>query len=323
MSLKQYGVLKGKVVKTQPGTESNPHYQVQVSDDKQINYRIAINVKSQQKPSEVLYFLNENFTHPITQKLAKLASGFNPLRSKPADSALDYIRGNLFDPAQMKPLPLSAPGSKHGPSEDLNDLFDLYIQRAINSDAVVYAFGQRFGPENIPDKIFHFQPGNGIHDIHMNQGNSGKFAKDNGVWQDGGLIINYPDRKQWVGIFLAFQSQSFHTDDTTGNVLGQQLIPTIPAGIRIIAALVNTNSTVSLINTSPNEIDLSSWSLANGQKQKYPLDGIKIGKGEFATVPLQLSPDGDIITLLNDQGIKIDGVAYTKEQVDPNWTIVF
>jgi len=322
MSLKQYGVLKCKVIKSQPGTESNPHYQVQVSDN-QINYRIAINVKSQENPSEVLYFLNDNFTHPITQKLEKLALGFNPLSSKPDNTALDYIRGNLFDPTQMKPLPLSAPGSKHGPSQDLNDLFDLYIQRATNSDAVVYAFGQRFGPENIPDKIFHFQPGNGIHDIHMNQGNGGKFAKDNGVWQDGGLIINYPARKQWVGIFLAFQSQSFHTDDTTGNALGQQLIPTLPTGIRIVAALVNANSTVSLINTSPEKIDLSSWSLANSQKQKYPLDGVKIGAGELAKVPIQLSPEGDIITLLNDQGIKIDGVAYTKEQVDPNWTILF
>ncbi len=321
MTLKQYGVLKGKVVKSQPGTDSNPHYQVLVSDN-QISYRIAINVKSQQNPSEVLYFLNDNFTHPITQKLEQLALGFNPLASKPDNTALDYIRGNLFDPTQMKPLPLSAPGSSHGPGDDLDDLFDLYIQRAINSDAVVYAFGQRFGPENIPDKIFHFQPGNGIHDIHMNQGNGGKFAKDNGVWQDGGLIINYPARKQWVGIFLAFQSQSFHTDDTTGNALGQQLIPAIPTGIRIVAALVNANSTVSLINTSPDKIDLSSWSLANGQKQKYPLAGV-IGAGEFATVPIQLSPEGDIITLLNDQGIKIDGVAYTKEQVDPRWTILF
>ena len=39
------------------------------------------------------------------------------------------------------------------------------------------------------DKIFGFLPGNGIHDIHMNQGNSSRFVRDDGVWQDGGLLM--------------------------------------------------------------------------------------------------------------------------------------
>ena len=44
----------------------------------------------------------------------------------------------------------------------------------------------------------------GIHDIHMNQGNSQHFRQDDGVWQDGGLLLHYPAQDQWVGIFLAF-----------------------------------------------------------------------------------------------------------------------
>jgi hypothetical protein len=56
--------------------------------------------------------------------------------------------------------------------------------------AIVYAFGQRWGPEaGQPDKIFGFRPGDGIHDIHMNQGNSAAFRNDDGVWQDGGMIL--------------------------------------------------------------------------------------------------------------------------------------
>jgi uncharacterized protein YukJ len=40
--------------------------------------------------------------------------------------------------------------------------------------SVIYAFGAKWGPEKgKPDKYFKFVPGNGIHDIHMNQGNSG------------------------------------------------------------------------------------------------------------------------------------------------------
>ena len=46
----------------------------------------------------------------------------------------------------------------------------------------MFAFGQRWGPEQGQrDKIFGFQPGNGIHDIHMNQGNVAAYRNDDGV----------------------------------------------------------------------------------------------------------------------------------------------
>ena len=50
----------------------------------------------------------------------------------------------------------------------------------------------------------------GVHDIHMNQGNVGDHAGDNGVFHDGGLLLAFPDRV--VGLFLAFQSQRVPTD---------------------------------------------------------------------------------------------------------------
>jgi uncharacterized protein YukJ len=46
----------------------------------------------------------------------------------------------------------------------------------------------------------------------MNQGNRGKYKKDNGIFQDGALIFSYPNA-DWLAVFLAFQSQSFKTDD--------------------------------------------------------------------------------------------------------------
>jgi uncharacterized protein YukJ len=45
----------------------------------------------------------------------------------------------------------------------------------------------------------------------MNQGNSGKYKKDNGVYQDGRLVFQYPDGK-WLAFYFAFQSQTFKTD---------------------------------------------------------------------------------------------------------------
>ena len=69
----------------------------------------------------------------------------------------------------------------------------------------VYAFGQRWGPEpQTRDKIFNFLPGLGIHDIHMNQGNVPPFLGDDGVWQDGGLVLQFPSTQQWVAISSRF-----------------------------------------------------------------------------------------------------------------------
>ena len=53
----------------------------------------------------------------------------------------------------------------------------------------------------------------------MNQGNVGQFIKDDGVFQDGGLFVHFPDQQEWVAAFLRFQSQAWHTDDTTGHTI--------------------------------------------------------------------------------------------------------
>ena len=52
----------------------------------------------------------------------------------------------------------------------------------------------------------------GIHDIHLNQGNVGAHAADNGAYQDGGLLLVHPDRV--IGLFLGFQTQRVPTDET-------------------------------------------------------------------------------------------------------------
>ena len=48
----------------------------------------------------------------------------------------------------------------------------------------------------------------------MNQGNRDEHWHDNGIWSDGGLIFQWPSGiDRWSAIFLAFQTQSWHTDD--------------------------------------------------------------------------------------------------------------
>ena len=257
------------------------------------------------------------------------------------------------------------PPDVSGPDNDLNDFIDHYVERAMaDPNAEVYAFGQRWGPEaHQPDKIFHFQPGNGVHDMHMNQGNDAGHRGEDGVWQDGGLLIHFPSPSQWVAIFLAFQSQAWHTDDTNGHALvGPAPTPTpapvptpVPAPtpapapapapapvvtpsdtdftVEIIAAMVNPlgpapeHEHVTLLNVTPAAVDLNGWAIADRNKRTVRLQGA-IGAGETLQVSLppdvQLGNAGGLITLLDKQGRKVHGVSYTAEQATrEGWTIAF
>jgi uncharacterized protein YukJ len=347
MALKQYGVLKGKAINKIMGQGSSPHYEVHLIDDT-TDYRVAVNAKSTLAPSELLYLVIDDLQHPILANLPPLATGFTELQSAPNQIALDFIRGNLFDPRQMRPLPHNIPG----PDNDLNEKIDAYVQRAIGDErASVYAFGECWGPEpGIKDKYFGFLPGNGIHNIHMNQGNVGDFVKDDGVWQDGALLFHFPgiDKvnvgvgaeiwpEQWVAVFLAFQSQCWHTDDHTGHQLPQckEIIPPVnEPSVQIIAALVNPegqdpgHETVTLINLTPGQVNLSGWSIADKNKSHSIIADMRINPGATGVVKLdgqgaQLSNSGGIITLLDPEGLKHHGVSYTKDQVLSGWTVLF
>ncbi len=338
MAIPNYGVLKGKAIDSRAGVGASPHYQVHLVDD-MTDYRIAINVKSRLAPSELLFCMDEHFSHPLLEDLVRQPYGFTRLARNPGGVALDYIRGNLFDRVDMRPLAHSIPG----PDNDLNEKIDTYIRRAIgDAQAVVYAFGARWGPEpQKKDRYFGFLPGNGIHDIHMNQGSAGRFAGDNGVWQDGALLIHFPAMEQngtqvwpeqWVALFLAFQSQCWHTDDETGQCLEEA---EDVAAVRIVGALVNPAGpdagleTVTLLNASPDTVELDGWAIADASKRRSPIRDLVLAPGATGVVRLDgsgalLGNRGGIITLLDRAGIKRHGVSYTREQAGrPGWTIVF
>jgi uncharacterized protein YukJ len=331
MPLKSYGVLAGRAVeRRREGATDTPHYQIRVETGDGMSFRVAVNVQSQESPSELLYVVNENFEHPVTESLLSSSVGWRPLPPGPNESNLDYVRGNMLDPATLRALPPDVAG----PDNDLADLLDHYVERAIADPASqVYAFGERFGPEAARDKVFGFTPGNGVHDVHMNQGNSAAFVRDDGVWQDGGLVLHFPTASRWVAIFLAFQSQSWHTDDTTGHAL-DVVVPGVQARVRIVAALVNPlgpgpeRERVVLLNASPDPVDLTGWQLADRLKHKCPTPAGTLGPGETLAVELpptvQLGNDGGAITLLDAAELKVDGVAYTRDQARAEgWTLVF
>jgi uncharacterized protein YukJ len=220
MPLKRYGVLKGWITHRLRPKSNKDHYQILVTDGSKL-HRVAVNVLSKVKPGELLYFTTETLPAAWRSTLKQLPPGFTALKSKPGGAAIDFVRGGLFKRTGMKVLP----NIKPGPKNDLGDLIDDAVMLAIHEDQPqVYAFGERWGPEKIADKYFDFEPGQGIHDIHMNQGNVKQFRGDDGIWQDGALVLHFPagsagPNEKWIGIFLGFQSQSWQTDNkghTTG-----------------------------------------------------------------------------------------------------------
>ena len=335
MPLNRYGVLKGSVIDARREDDpESPHYQVHVLADS-TSYRVAVNVKSQMSPSELLFLVDDRFWHPLTAGLPGLTQGFTELQREPGSLALDFIRGNLFNRLRLRTLPPNLPG----PDNDLSDLVEHYVARASQErGSEVYAFGERWGPEQDKrDKIFGFLPGNGVHDIHMNQGNHPPFVRDDGVWQDGALVFHFLSTDQWVAVFLAFQSQSWHTDDSTGHAItepGPVPGPTEPDRIvRIVGALVNPigpapePETVTLINASPGPVQLAGWKIADRFENEQSLTGT-LAAGVALTVPVQppvqLGNRGGIITLLDDRGLKVDGVSYTEHEAQrEGWTLVF
>ena len=321
MPIQNYGVLKGRIFTRQRATAHSEHFQILVNLGNK-PHRIAINTKSSEPPSQVLYYASINFHHAITDAIiqANLPDGYSAIVSKPGGIALDFIRQNLFDPKDMVALPSQSPGD----NDDLNDKLDFFVQMAIaDPSATVYAFGQHWTDDNKADQYFpEINPSTGIHDIHMNQGNkSGAYFKDNGIYQDGGLIFHYASRNTWSAVFTAFQSQAFHTDDTTGNPLtvGPGELPSV----RLVAAMVNPGGDdfgkeyVILLNKGNKPVDLSGWQIADKLKQKDTIGAVIIPAGDTKKIMLagngaQLGNKGGNITLLNKAGVKVDGATYTK-----------
>jgi uncharacterized protein YukJ len=345
MSLRNYGVVKGRPLEHhRENDDDTPHYQIHL-DAGGTSFRVPVNVKSGLEPSQLVYFETATLIHPLTDALFALAPGFHRLSSRPGGAAIDYIRSNVFDFEKVIALPHDLPGMDN----DLSDLLESRVSRVVaDPEAMIYAFGERWGPESQRDQVFGFAPGNGVHDIHMNQGNAGRFVGDDGVWQDGAVLLHHPAENRWSALFLAFQSQALHTDDETGHALpGSRRFEDVVRGgggipgefrdgiVRIVGALVNPLGhdpgleSVTLLNLSPEPIDLAGWQIANRNDDRFTIGDVIIGAGATALIALPadiapLSNQGGEISLLDRQEARVHGVAYTGAQVSrQGWTIAF
>lgn len=214
MPIENYGVLKGRILDgRQERYEEYPHYQILIEGKDGTKYRAAVNVMSRYQESEILYLGVDSFQVKNENRLKQLSVGITPIPSVNKELGIDYIREDI---RKQYGRMILMPHNKPGPANDLNDLLHAYIKEGAKHKDTIYVFGSHYGPEKREDPIFDFYPMQGIHNVHMNQGNKGKWKRDNGIWQDGAILIEKKDR--WIAIFLAFLTQTFHTDEE-GNPL--------------------------------------------------------------------------------------------------------
>jgi uncharacterized protein YukJ len=222
MPIANYSVLAGKPTAGKVVSGASAHYQITMQATGG-PFTVAVNIQSVDG-SEVLYAIEEGFAPPDLAGLTALPMGMTKLQSKPGGLALDYVRSMvggvpMITKAQMTLLPeLKAKAKGVSAEEQMiqqarakaleNAVVTLLNMTIADKDGVIYAFGSAYSDSGKVD---------GIHDIHMNQGNpKNNHGGDNGVWQDGALLINLPSKKSWTAVFIAFQTESW-TTDSVGN----------------------------------------------------------------------------------------------------------
>ncbi|MEO8673725.1 MAG: DUF2278 family protein [Tahibacter sp.] len=188
--LAKYGVVIGKPVNhyLEPvqGEGNWPHYVVDVSTP-QGNYRAVINVFSR-ADEQVVHREVAMAPFGDYKNVFSMSDGLHNLLFNSAAAAtggaLDFMRhpGVLAD---VRDTPWNEwPPVVGGTTVPV---FDNLLTNAKR----VYLFGEPYDNGNGVK---------GIHDVHQNQGNlaSSSFAHLDGVWQDGGMVIEYAPSVVWI-----------------------------------------------------------------------------------------------------------------------------
>ncbi|GAA0945083.1 DUF2278 family protein [Virgisporangium aurantiacum] len=328
-----YGVLRGSIDRwvREDGDGSSPHLQIRVLDGTGQPWRIAVNVQSSDASHVVYWLVDPLRGHPLLAGLPVLPTGFTAAPPS-ATSTVDYVRAPLF--AWESGVALRPSGDQ--PADDLQDLLILHLRSCAEAGGEVYAFGSRFDRNlNKPiDREFGNTDGlHGIHNIHLNQGNVGQFAGDNGVFRDGGLILAHPDR--FVGLFLAFQTQRVPTTESGAAAAGAKTIRELIGGalppatstagpVYLERALLNPagpdagREVVVIGNLANAETPLDGWQLVDRNNRVTTIAGLTLAPGGSVLVPLdgsgaQLSNNGGNLMLRDPAGRHVDAVVFTAD----------
>lgn len=198
----KYGVWSGTPTSYSGQTleqDKSPHITLKFTSGGQ-SVEANINVASTSTDTDLIYWINKSWTHPLTSTLTGLSSGFHEATTTDGTGlSLDFIRTSpaLLDFAAGELVQDSSTST----SNNILSLVEPIIKDAIAGKANVFIFGRDYGT--------------GIDDVHMNQGNTGDYS--NGVGIDGALIFQFTSgTPHFEALFFAFATQEIPTDDSTG-----------------------------------------------------------------------------------------------------------
>ncbi|MFW6305796.1 MAG: DUF2278 family protein [Bacillota bacterium] len=205
MANSTYGVLIGQIddIKADPADEKTPHYEIKVrTSDKDI-YNVNINCQSRnEKFPRILYYIDNDCSLDLTNNLKNMNSGFHQIdyhKNINSNIAVDYIKQGLVKRNKMTKVPYDIEGEN-----DLKGFLDMSLKKAIdNMEITIFVYGTYYSSDSCK----------GIHNIHMNQGNRDKYYKENDIYHDGCLFLHLTNTDKWTAYYLAFQNQSWNTDE--------------------------------------------------------------------------------------------------------------
>jgi uncharacterized protein YukJ len=330
-----YSCLKGKIDRFEPAPAGNPHLWMLVGAGSD-SFFATVNIQSSKDApgspvaeTYLNFFIDDDFQHPIVKHLRGLQPGLQQQERSYAAGALDFIKGNLFDPRKMRVLPSEGAGDNNLIGR-LQALFGL--ARDQNDDIVIV--GSQFPTTHgQTDAVFGETPAFGIDNTHMAQGDPPEIdAKlhENGAWHDGAIFLFSTTTDRVTAIFLAFQTQAWQTDangqavdgttgfeapryDLSGGKLGNLLPASAPlAELTSLNRLADGSGQLVVANMSTKPLDLTGWSVTTpGASLDLPATTIAPGQPLSVTLQSEFVVDtGGILSLLDARGLRADGVAY-------------
>ncbi len=347
-----YQCLRGKVRAYAPAEPpGNPHIWVILHAGDQ-QWFATINVRSNKDApgdpigkSYLYYLIDADFSHPIVPSILARPLGLSPVERSYAGGAIDFQRGNLFNPNDMRVLPLEGV-SDDGLVHRLSGLLEL----AKSQNCDVFFYGNAF-PKNNPtqtDAVFGYTPDTpfGLDKVLMAQGDSREVniqLHENGIWHDGACFIWDPTSKRMTAIFLAFQSQGWHTNDNGDLIFGATgceapacdfsagagtMLPVPKRLAEITSAHRAPDGAASLVvaNMGAAALDLTGWRLLVDTVTSFPLPATILAAGQPFSAPLpagSLSDAGGLLTLINSAQLRVDGVAYLGGDPAAGWSTSF
>ncbi|MBR0897003.1 DUF2278 family protein [Bradyrhizobium tropiciagri] len=205
-----YGFVKTKITSepkmkgSHHGHETQYHLHCNLDVDGG-QWDVAINVGTNDADDLLKYKLVFDFRHPVIQTLAAADAGSRELTGQKALPALDFMRSDLLaNTGKWRDSDVMDSSEDVEPAASLARL----LSRAHQEGRDVYIFG-RF-----------YEQGDGLHDVHLNQGSTKGFIHrpgddsndHNDIWQDGAVMVDLGE-PEWAAYFAAFNQQLVPTDE--------------------------------------------------------------------------------------------------------------